>query len=95
LTTIQPAIEVFLAQRGLSLSAEKTHLTHIDQGFDFLGQNIKKYNGKLLIKPSEKNIKVFLEKVKKAIKEHQAASAIVLLEKLAPMIPWQQVKDLD
>ena len=86
LTTIQPAIEVFLAQRGLSLSAEKTHLTHIDQGFDFLGQNIKKYNGKLLIKPSEKNIKVFLEKVKKAIKEHQAASAIVLLEKLAPMI---------
>ena len=69
LTTIQPAIEVFLAQRGLSLSAEKTHLTHIDKGFDFLGQNIKKYNGKLLIKPSEKNIKVFLEKVKKAIKD--------------------------
>ena len=83
---IQPAIENFLLTRGLSLSKEKTHLTHIEQGFDFLGQNIKKYNGKLLIKPSEKNIKVFLAKVKVAIKERQAASAIDVLEKLGPMI---------
>jgi len=83
---IQPAIAEFLATRGLELSAEKTSITHIDEGFDFLGQNVRKYNGKLLIKPSEKNVKVFLEKVKVAIKERTAAPAIAVLDKLAPMI---------
>ena len=41
----------FLTERGLSLSTEKTHITHIDDGFDFLGFNVRKYSGKLLIKP--------------------------------------------
>lgn len=51
---IAPAIEVFLQERGLSLSEEKTRITHIEQGFDFLGQNVRKYKNKLLIKPSKK-----------------------------------------
>ena len=83
---IKPAIQEFLAVRGLELSIEKTHLTHIANGFDFLGQNIRKYNGKLLIKPSKKNVEVFLAKIKKAIKERTAARPIEVLEKLAPMI---------
>lgn len=45
-------VEQFLAQRGLSLSPEKTRITHIEDGFDFLGMNIRKYCGKLLIKPA-------------------------------------------
>jgi RNA-directed DNA polymerase len=52
---IQPVIEKFLKERGLTLSEEKTRITHIDEGFDFLGFNIRKYKGKLLTKPS-KNI---------------------------------------
>jgi len=84
--TIQPAITEFLSQRGLELSEEKTFITHIDQGFDFLGQNIRKYSGKLLIKPSEKNVKVFLDKVRVAIKERRSAPAISVVQKLAPMI---------
>lgn len=83
---IKPAITEFLAQRGLELSQEKTFLTHIDKGFDFLGQNIRKYKGKLLIKPSKKNVEVFLAKVKMAIKERTAAPTIDVLQKLAPMI---------
>lgn len=47
---------------------------------------MRKYNGKLLIKPSKKNVKTFLEKVKLAIKERTAAPAIDLTQKLAPMI---------
>ena len=84
--TIKPAIAKFLGERGLELSTEKTHLTHIDKGFDFLGQTVRKYNGKLLIKPSKKNVATFLAKVKVAIKERTAATAIVLTQKLAPMI---------
>jgi RNA-directed DNA polymerase len=45
--TIKPAIERFMLERGLELSSEKTLITHIDNGFDFLGFNIRKYNGKL------------------------------------------------
>jgi len=50
---IQPWVETFLAQRGLQLSEEKTRIVHIDDGFDFLGWNFRKYSGKLLIKPSD------------------------------------------
>lgn len=50
----------FLAERGLELSQEKTLITHIDQGFDFLGWNFKKYSvqgkRKMLIKPSKKSV---------------------------------------
>jgi RNA-directed DNA polymerase len=62
---IKPAIETFLKKRGLELSQEKTRVTHIKEGFDFLGQNVRKYPNhgklKLLIKPSKKSIHSFLE----------------------------------
>ena len=43
---VKPAVEAFLWERGLELSAEKTHITHINDGFDFLGFNVRKYAGK-------------------------------------------------
>ena len=54
--TVKPIVEEFIKIRGLELSTEKTIITHIDKGFDFLGFNVRKYNGKLLIKPAKKNI---------------------------------------
>ncbi len=44
-TEIRPWIEAFLAQRGLRLSPEKTKVIHMDEGFDFLGWNFRKYKG--------------------------------------------------
>jgi RNA-directed DNA polymerase len=64
---VTPAITAFLAERGLTLSAEKTVITAITQGVDFLGQHLRKYGtgrGKLLITPSQKNVRRFLENVK-------------------------------
>jgi RNA-directed DNA polymerase len=61
---VKPVVAAFLKERGLSLSSSKTHITHIAHGFDFLGQNIRKYDGKLLIKPSREAVKSLLEKVK-------------------------------
>ncbi len=63
-TVVRPWVEAFLAQRGLRLSPAKTRVTHIDQGFDFLGWNFRKYSGTLLIKPSKKNAQTFYGKVK-------------------------------
>ena len=83
---IKPLVEKFLAERGLSLSAEKTRVVHIDDGFDFLGWNFRKYNGKLLIKPSGKNVKTFLQKVRQVIKKAKMAKQEHLIVKLNPII---------
>jgi RNA-directed DNA polymerase len=65
---VRPTVEQFLAGRGLSLSPEKTRITHIDDGFDFLGMNVRKYGGKLLNKPARANVQRFLRKQRKAVK---------------------------
>lgn len=57
----------FLAGRGLEMSEEKTLVTHIDDGFDFLGWSFRKYGGKLLIRPSKKSVKAFLADTHRAI----------------------------
>lgn len=85
-TDIKPRIEFFLAERGLTLSPEKTKVTTIEEGFDFLGQNVRKYRGKLLIKPAKKSIKALLLKVRTIIKTHQHLSAGQLIAKLNPII---------
>ena len=74
-----PEIIRFMKERGLQLSPEKTVITHIDEGFDFLGNNIRKYKGKLLIKPSKKNIKTFLSGIRDVIKKNAASKQDVLI----------------
>lgn len=83
---VKPIVERFLSARGLELSSEKTHITHIDKGFNFLGVNIRKYNGKLLVKPSKKNVKAFLDKVRNAIKDNKNAKQSNLIRTLNPII---------
>ena len=65
---VQPLVEQFLKERGLELSHEKTRITHIEDGFDFLGQTIRRHrNGKVLIKPSKRSVKTFLSKIQETI----------------------------
>jgi len=90
-TEIRPWIEAFLAKRGLRLSEAKTRIVHIDQGFDFLGWNFRKYKGKLLIKPSKKNVRTFYEKLRKVIGENLMAKQEDLIRLLNPMLRgWAQ-----
>src|SRR5271166_4231425 len=85
--TVKPLVESFLLERGLVLSPEKTVITHVRDGFDFLGQNVRRYpNGKLLIKPSRKSIETLLSKVKQIIREHIGRAAHVLINRLNPVI---------
>lgn len=81
-----PIVKEFLHERGLELSEEKTKITHIDDGFDFLGQNIRKYRGKLLIKPSKKSVKNFLLKIRQVIKGNKQAPQAYLISLLNPII---------
>ena len=83
---VRPLVERFLSERGLRLSPEKTTITHIDEGFDFLGQNVRRYGGKLLIMPSRKNVETFLKRVRAIIKSNRTVSQAVLIYQLNPVI---------
>jgi RNA-directed DNA polymerase len=87
---VKPLVEQFLRERGLELSPEKTCITHIEDGFDFLGQNIRKYRcgkrQKLLIRPSKPNIKALLDKVRIITKAHKQLPAGNLILLLNPVI---------
>lgn len=81
-----PIVTEFLAERGLELSQEKSKITHIDEGFNFLGFNVRKYKGKLLIKPAKENIKVFLKDIRSKIKDNYSAKTEDLINLLNPKI---------
>jgi RNA-directed DNA polymerase len=83
---VKHCVEAFLAARGLELSEEKTKITHISEGFDFLGQNVRKYDGKLLIKPSARNVKAFLDNIRETIRANRSAKQETLIALLNPMI---------
>lgn len=82
LEAIKKMIEEFLKPRGLTLSKEKTIITHIDDGFDFLGWNFRKFKGKLIIKPSHKSICKITQKVSELIKRNRTSKQEILIGKL-------------
>jgi RNA-directed DNA polymerase len=88
---VQPLVEQFLAERGLALSSEKTRVTHIEDGFDFLGVHVRKYQGKLLCTPAKKNVHAFLDTIRGIVKRHQQAITGNLIMQLNPVIRgWAQ-----
>jgi RNA-directed DNA polymerase len=89
-TTLQdevlPKVAAFLSERGLQLALEKTHITHIETGFDFLGFNFRKYAGKLRITPSKASQQSIIQKLRLIIRASRGASAVELIQKLNPLI---------
>ena len=81
-----PILTEFLKKVGLELSQEKSKITHIEDGFNFLGFNIRKYKETLLIKPSKENIKEFLTDIRTTIKGNYAAQTENLINLLNPKI---------
>jgi RNA-directed DNA polymerase len=73
---VKPLVEQFLKERGLELSHEKTSITHIEDGFDFLGQTIRRHrSGKVLIKPSKRSVKTFLSRIQETIDSSGSVTA--------------------
>ncbi len=85
-TEIKPLVTEFLAERGLTLSEEKTVITNVNDGFDFLGFNIRKFKNQILTKPSKTAQKRFLAKVRTTIKSNKACKQESLIRLLNPMI---------
>lgn len=77
---LRDLVSQFLEKRGLTLSEEKTMITHIDNGFDFLGWTFRKFKGKLIVKPSKYSIKTLIRKCANIIlKEGKASSQSELI----------------
>ena len=83
---VLPTVTYFLKERGLELSPEKTLITHIDEGFDFLGFNLRKYEQKLLIKPGKKGTKSFLADIRETILSNRTSMTENLIHILNPKI---------
>jgi RNA-directed DNA polymerase len=83
---VKPVITAFLAERGLTLSEDKTRITHIEEGFDFLGFNLRKYKEKLLIKPAKDSIKHVMKKIRDTFKANLSAKTDTLIKHLNPLI---------
>jgi RNA-directed DNA polymerase len=79
-------ISMFVGQRGLSLSDEKTVITHISNGFNFLGWNFRKYKGKLLPKPSKVSQKSIIQKIREIAHQGRTWSQDRLIATLNPVI---------
>ncbi len=81
-----PEIKLWLSNSGLELNTEKTKVVNIDEGFNFLGFNVRQYNGKLLIKPQKEKVLSFCKKIGKTIKELSSAKQETLIRKLNPIL---------
>ncbi|WP_425386639.1 reverse transcriptase domain-containing protein [Wolbachia endosymbiont (group A) of Barypeithes pellucidus] len=71
---VKPLVSFFLRERGLALSEEKTKITFITKGFDFLSCNVRRHSKKLIITPSKESIKRFLKKARALIKANIGSS---------------------
>jgi RNA-directed DNA polymerase len=83
---VMPVIHTFLKERGLQLSGEKTRITRIEDGFDFLGQRVRKYGKKFMTTPSKSSVKSLLAKIKRIIYSHLGQPTSTMIEELNSVI---------
>ncbi len=84
---VKPLVERFMSERACSSPREKTCITHIEQGFDFLGQNLRRYGNKLLITPSKKNMHAFFwRRCVGEIRSNRATKQEYLIRLLNPIV---------
>ncbi len=83
---VTPAQTAFLQPRGLELSEQKTVITPIQEGFDFLGHTVRKYGDKLLITPAKSKVKILRQKISRKIQSALGLSQEALLRQLNPLL---------
>ena len=82
-----PIVSHFLKERGLNLSEKKTSISHIQQGVEFLGRQLRKSpQGKLMIRPSKSNQKSLKRKIAAILKKMITATQADVIQILAPIL---------
>jgi RNA-directed DNA polymerase len=83
---VKARLAEWLAPRGLTFNEDKTRIVHLDAGCDFLGFNIRRYRGKLLIKPSKAAVKRIRERLSIEMRALRGHNAQMVLIRLNPII---------
>ncbi|MDE5073505.1 MAG: group II intron reverse transcriptase/maturase [Trichodesmium sp. St16_bin4-tuft] len=83
---IIPTIEKWLSERGLELNKDKTNLVHIEQGFNFLGFNVRQFNGSCFIVPQKEKVKEFLTLIRGWLKAHPTSTQEAVIANLNSII---------
>jgi RNA-directed DNA polymerase len=83
---VKARLASWLAPRGLAFNEDKTRIVTLDQGFDFLGFNVRRYHGKLLIKPSKAAVKRIRERLRAEMLSLRGANAQAVIARLNPII---------
>ncbi len=76
----------WLEPRGLAFNEAKTRITHLDQGVDFLGFEIRRYRGKLLTKPGKEALRRIRKRLSEEMKALRGANADAVIARLNPII---------
>lgn len=91
LESIMPTLRDWLAVRGLEMNGEKTKIVSIEDGFDFLGFNIKHYRGKCLIKPQKEKVLTLVRTISEWLKKHPSDETIGVIIHLNRILRgWSQ-----
>ncbi|MGW3473643.1 group II intron reverse transcriptase/maturase [Saccharopolyspora sp. NPDC000995] len=84
---VKERLAAWLAPRGLAFNEDKTRITCLEQGFEFLGMQIRRYrNGKLLIKPSKTAVQRFRKRLTTEMRALRGANAHAVVTRLNPII---------
>ncbi len=83
---VKTRLAEWLEPRGLAFNEDKTRIVHLDDGFDFLGFNVRRYRGKLLIKPSKAALRRHRERLAAEMKALRGANASAVIRRLNPII---------
>lgn len=76
----------WLTPRGLAFNEDKTHIVHVEQGFDFLGFNVRRYGGKLLIKPSQAAVRRIRSRLAAEVCSLNGSNAYAVVRRINPII---------
>jgi RNA-directed DNA polymerase len=83
---VKSRLAVWLEPRGLVFNEDKTQITHLDEGVDFLGFNIRRFRGKLLTKPSKEAVKKIRARLSQEMRSLRGANADAVVERLNPIV---------
>ena len=83
---VKARLAEWLAPRGLAFNEDKTRVVTLDEGFDFLGFNVRRYRGKLLIKPSKAAVRRIRERLRTEMRSLRGANASAVIRRLNPII---------
>ena len=83
---VKARLAEWLAPRGLAFNEDKTRIVRLSEGFDFLGVNVRRYNRKLLIKPSKAAVRRLRERLAAEMRTLRGGNAMAVIAKLNPII---------